>query len=188
MLAPGWQRVSLTDHDTTAEWARRLSDWRMSTFWFSAGAGFSCRYRYTDKVWVAHAETVTCSLMDVGRWVRVARRVGQIRASRKGRAQAVCASAADYPLTWDDVLAQVGSTRRWAPCADAGCRCGATVLRLSLESCCIRAAADYVPRACGPLGGASGCVAERAGDLHQIVRCVGAALARLTLPGITAGF
>ncbi len=42
-----------------------------------------------------------------------ARRVGDSR--QQGRAQAVCStSCPDYPLTWDDVLAQVGGHGSWA--------------------------------------------------------------------------
>ena len=106
----GLAGFALTDHDTSAGWeqaARLAGQYGLD---FLPGAEFSCRYRYTDSE--GHGCTKTIHLLAYGFDPvnsELAHRVEEIRASRAGRAQAIVQRlAADYPLTWDDVLAQVG--------------------------------------------------------------------------------
>lgn len=106
----GLAGFALTDHDTTAGWAQAAQLADEHGLDFLPGAEFSCRYRYTDGE--GRSRTKTIHLLAYGFdpvGSELARRVEAIRASRKGRAQAIVQRlAADYPLTWDDVLAQVG--------------------------------------------------------------------------------
>ena len=106
----GLAGFALTDHDTTAGWAQAAQLAGEYGLDFLPGAEFSCRYRYTDGE--GRARTKTIHLLAYGFdpvGSELARRVEAIRASREGRAQAIVGRlAADYPLTWDDVLAQVG--------------------------------------------------------------------------------
>ena len=105
----GLAGFALTDHDTTAGWvqAAQLAD--EYGLDFLPGAEFSCRYRYTDGE--GRSRTKTIHLLAYGFdpvGSELAHRVEAIRASRAGRAQAIVQRlAADYPLTWDDVLTQV---------------------------------------------------------------------------------
>ena len=106
----GLAGFALTDHDTTAGWAQAAQLAGEYGLDFLPGAEFSCRYRYTDGE--GRSRTKTIHLLAYGFdpvCSELARRVEAIRASRAGRAQAIVQRlAADYPLTWDDVLAQVG--------------------------------------------------------------------------------
>lgn len=106
----GLAGFALTDHDTTAGWAQAAQLAGEHGLDFLPGAEFSCRYHYTDSE--GRARTKTIHLLAYGFDPvdsELAHRVEAIRASRAGRAQAIVNRlAADYPLTWDDVLAQVG--------------------------------------------------------------------------------
>lgn len=148
----GLAGFALTDHDTTAGWAQAAQLAGEYGLDFLPGAEFSCRYRYTDGE--GRARTKTIHLLAYGFdpvGSELARSVEAIRASRAGRAQAIVGRlAADYPLTWDDVLAQVGEGNtavgrpillmRWLLPVWL-----LTVLRL-LRSCCTRAAPTMCPR------------------------------------------
>ena len=107
----GLAGFALTDHDTTAGWAQAAQLADEYGLDFLPGAEFSCRYRYTDGE--GRARTKTIHLLAYGFdpvGSELACRVEAIRASRAGRAQAIVDRlAADYRLTWDDVLAQVGA-------------------------------------------------------------------------------
>ncbi len=113
----GLAGFALTDHDTTAGWAQAAQLAGEYGLDFLPGAEFSCRYRYTDGE--GRARTKTIHLLAYGFdpvGSELARRVEAIRASREGRAQAIVGRlAADYPLTWDDVLAQVGEEHSGGP-------------------------------------------------------------------------
>lgn len=101
---------ALTDHDTASGWEQAARLAKEHDLDFLPGAEFSCRYRYTDDE--GHPRTKTIHLLAYGFdpvHSELAHRVEEIRLSREGRARAILERlAADYPLTWDDVLAQVG--------------------------------------------------------------------------------
>lgn len=106
----GLAGFALTDHDTASGWEQAARLAKEHDLDFLPGAEFSCRYRYTDDE--GHSRTKTIHLLAYGFdpvHSELAHRVEEIRLSREGRARAILERlAADYPLTWDDVLAQVG--------------------------------------------------------------------------------
>lgn len=106
----GLAGFALTDHDTASGWEQAARLAKEHDLDFLPGAEFSCRYRYTDDE--GHPRTKTIHLLAYGFdpvHSELAHRVEEIRLSREGRARAILERlAADYPLTWDDVLAQVG--------------------------------------------------------------------------------
>ena len=104
----GLAGFALTDHDTASGWDRASRLAEEHGLDFLPGAEFSCRYHYTED----RPRTKTIHLLAYGFdpvHSELAHRVEQIRLSREGRARAILERlAADYPLTWDDVLAHVG--------------------------------------------------------------------------------
>ena len=106
----GLAGFALTAHDTASGWEQAARLAKEHDLDFLPGAEFSCRYRYTDDE--GHPRTKTIHLLAYGFdpvHSELAHRVEEIRLSREGRARAILERlAADYPLTWDDVLAQVG--------------------------------------------------------------------------------
>lgn len=106
----GLAGFALTDHDTASGWEQAARLAKEHDLDFLPGAEFSCRYRYIDDE--GHPRTKTIHLLAYGFdpvHSELAHRVEEIRLSREGRARAILERlAADYPLTWDDVLAQVG--------------------------------------------------------------------------------
>jgi len=99
--AAGLDAVALTDHDTTAGWAEAVAAVPSTGVALVRGMELSCR-----------ADGVSVHLLG---YLHDAESPGLleeaelVRASRMDRARRMVRRlAADYPLTWDDVMAQVG--------------------------------------------------------------------------------
>ncbi len=97
----GLDVVALTDHDTTAGWAVAETAALRHGVALVRGAELSCRAEGTSVHLLAYLHDPA----DAGLLAEADR----VRASRAGRAQEIVRRlAADYPVTWDDVLAQTG--------------------------------------------------------------------------------
>ena len=108
IAAAGLHGFALTDHDTASGWAEAATLAKEYSLDFLPGAEFSCRYTYPVE---GGMKSKTIHLLAYGynaETSELARRVEDIRASRANRAQKIVELlAADYPVTWDNVLAQV---------------------------------------------------------------------------------
>jgi predicted metal-dependent phosphoesterase TrpH len=112
--ASGIRTVALTDHDSTAGWAEAAEAAAEAGITLIRGMEFSTRVRGTS----VHLLAYLFDPDDAGIVAETAR----IRDARFGRAQRMVERiGADYPLTWDDVLAQAqdGSTIGRPHIADA---------------------------------------------------------------------
>ncbi len=97
----GLDVVALTDHDTTAGWVEAEAAARRLGIGLVRGAELSCRAEGGSVHLLAYLHDPD----DEGLRAEAVR----IRASRAGRAQEMVRRlAADFPITWDDVLAQTG--------------------------------------------------------------------------------
>ncbi|PPG48946.1 phosphatase, partial [Rathayibacter sp. AY2B7] len=97
--AAGLAGVALTDHDTTGGWAEALAAAEEAGIDLLPGMELSSRVGWAS----VHVLAYLVDPADPGLVAETAR----IRSARTHRAEAiVTAIAADYDLTWDDVLAQ----------------------------------------------------------------------------------
>ncbi len=97
----GLDVVGLTDHDTTAGWVAAEAAALRHGIALVRGAELSCRAEGTS----VHLLAYLYDPADAG----LLAEAGRVRASREGRAQEMVRRlAADYPVTWADVVAQTG--------------------------------------------------------------------------------
>ena len=95
----GLAGLALTDHDSTAGWADAIATARETGIGLVPGVELSTRTGWRS----VHVLGYLVDPLDPGLLAETAR----IRTARRDRARRIVASiAADYPLTWDDVLAQ----------------------------------------------------------------------------------
>ena len=95
----GLRTVSLTDHDTTTGWSEAATRTRELGMTLIPGMELSTRYQWQSIHMLAY-------LFDPDDAALLAE-TERIRADRLGRAERIVGNiAADYALTWDDVLAQ----------------------------------------------------------------------------------
>lgn len=95
----GLGTIAITDHDSTAGWAEAAAAASGTGLTVIPGMELSTRYGWTS----VHLLAYLIDPMNAELVVETAR----IRASRLARAESIVARiAADYALTWDDVLAQ----------------------------------------------------------------------------------
>jgi len=100
----GLDVVALTDHDTTAGWGEAAETARALGVGLVRGMEMSTRYKNVS----VH---LLCYLHDPGSPALVAE-LAKIRDERAGRARVmVDRITEDYPITWDDVLAQAAGAR-----------------------------------------------------------------------------
>lgn len=106
----GLAGFALTDHDTALGWEQASVLATEYGLDFLPGAEFSCRYRYRDDTGCTRSKSI--HLLAYGfnaRTSELAQEVERIRASRPERARQITARlSADYPISWDDVIAQAG--------------------------------------------------------------------------------
>lgn len=97
--AAGLETIALTDHDSTAGWAEAAVESRRQGITLLPGMELSTRYEWRSVHLLAY-------LVDPSNGALV-QETAKIRASRLSRAEGIVARiGGDYPLSWDDVLAQ----------------------------------------------------------------------------------
>ena len=100
--ASGLAGLALTDHDSTAGWQDALAAAERAGIALLPGVELSTRIGWRS----VHVLGYLVDPADLGLLAETER----IRVSRRDRAQRIVASiAADYPITWDDVLAQTST-------------------------------------------------------------------------------
>ncbi|MDR0504931.1 MAG: PHP domain-containing protein, partial [Bifidobacteriaceae bacterium] len=95
----GLDVVGLTDHDTTAGWAEATKAAEQCGIGLVLGSEFSTTWQGQSVHLLSYFHSPN--------HVALASRAQDLRESRVGRAQQMCARlAADFPITWQDVQAQ----------------------------------------------------------------------------------
>ena len=171
--AAGVEVLAITDHDTTAGWAPASAEARRSGVLLVPGAEITCR---ADGV----AVHLLSYLHDPGHTGLAALLAGS-RATRLHRAQRMTALLSqDYPITWDDVLAQAapGATVGRPHVADALVALGVVPTRDTAFATVLGEGSPYVLSLGAPHPAEAVRLVREAGGVPVVAHCLATARGR----------